>query len=273
MAKKTVLQYVQATLGVMDSDEVDSINDTTESMQIAALLYDIYFELINRQEWSFMRGALTVTSNADTTNPTQCTLPENCKRLRNLAYNIDTAGGFQRQELKYLDPVTFLRRFSGGVSAGNRLLVSCTDKYGVDLQFYVNTDRMPSFWTSFDDQTIFTDAYNATIESTLTTQKIIAWGDRIPSFDVEDDFIPDLPDHMIPLLQHTLNGASMQTLKQQESPMDAIRERRQTAQARRAESKLTRKTYYWNKFGRKGAGMNLGSGRRWWDSNNSGWQD
>lgn len=269
MAQKTVLQYVQAALNVMDSDEVDSIGDTTEATQVAELLLDIYFELVNRQEWSFLKGALLVTSAGDTAAPTKLSLPENCKRVKVLKYNIDTSGGYQSRDLKYLSPELFLMRFSTNSSDGNRLLVNPAE----NLHFYVMTTQMPSFWTSFDDEHIWCDAYDSSIESTLTTAKIGSWGDRIPTFNVEDTFVPFLPDHMIPLLQHTLNQAAMQTFKQMDSKMDEIRVRRQTGQARRAESRITRKSYYWNQFGRRGQGANLGSGRRWWDNNNSGGPD
>jgi hypothetical protein len=265
-SQKTVLQYVQATLSVMDSDEVDSIGDTSEATQVAELLLDVYYELINRQEWSFMRGALDITSEGITTAPTQLLLPENCKRLRIVWYNIDTAGGFQRRKLKYLQPEEFLDRFASGAAAGNRVLVNPAP----NMQFYVNTDRMPSFWTSFDDSHIWCDAYEASVESTLQTNKVSAWGDRIPDFQVTDTFVPFLPDHMVPLLQATLSNHAMETLKQQASKALATRELRQTGQARRAESRITRKTYFWNRFGRRLAGSNVGNTRRWWDNNDAG---
>jgi len=266
VSQKTVLQYVQAALSVMDSDEVDSVSDTTEATQVAELFYDVYYELVNRQEWSFLRGALQLTASGDTSTPTKVIIPEDAKRVRLVTYNIDTAGGYQRRELVYLDPETFMRRFSGGQAAGNRLLVTPAP----GLQFYVNVDRMPSFWTAFDDEFIWLDSYDTSIESTIQTAKLGCFGDRIPTLVIEDAYTPELPVHMIPLLQHTLNQAAMQTFKQTESKMDEIRVRRQTGQARRAESRITRKTYYWNQFGRRNAGMNLGSGRRWWDNNNTG---
>lgn len=265
-AQQTVLEYVTTALSNMDSDEVDSIDDTTESMQVAVLLKQMYFELVNRQEWSFLKGALAIVSAGDLAAPTKLVLPENCKRLRDLWYNVDTAGGFQRQTIVYLEPMLFLRRFSGGQAAGDRLLVNP----GNNMPFYISTVNQPTFYTSFDDKHIWCDAYDSNVESTLQSTKVGAWGDRIPEFDITDAYVPFLPDHMVSLLQHTLNEAAMQVFKQTESPMDSKRVRRQTGQARRAESRLTRKTYFSNRFGRKGGGLNLGSGRRWWDNSNSG---
>lgn len=246
MATKTVLQYVQACLSTMDSDEVDSIAETSESMQIAELLPDIYAELINRQEWEFLRRPVTLTAVGNPELPTKFVIPTGLRRLTKLWYNVSTTS-VSRRELCYVEPEDFLSRLASGDTAANKMLV--TD--GSQLQFYVRNDRMPSLYTTFDDRAVWCDAYDAAVETTLQSSKISAWGVVIPSLVVADDTVPDLPEHMVPLLQSLLNAAAHRYFKQQVSEVDEARAHRQLAQARTRNSVVaSREHYYSNRFGR-----------------------
>ena len=246
MATKNVLEYVQACLNTMDSDAVDAISDTAEATQVAELLRDVYFELLNRQEWEFLKGPLTLTAAGDTTKPTKFTVPAGLRHLHKVWYNIDESGGLNRRELIFKEPEDFLL-LTGGSSASNKLLVT----EGSQLQFYVRTDAMPTYYTTFDDETIYCDAYKSSIETSLVSSKISALGVAIPAFTVSDTFVPDLPENMVPLLQATLNATSHLYFKQQASTPDEARVRRQLAQARTRNSKVaSRSSYYANQFGR-----------------------
>ena len=246
MATKNVLQYVQSCLNTMDSDEVDTIADTAEATQIAELLEDVYYELLNRQEWEFLKGPVTLTAAGDITNPTKFTVPAGLRHLHKVWYNIDESGGMNRRELLFVEPEDFLLRTGGSAAAGKLLITE-----GSQLQFYVRTDRMPTFYTTFDDVTIYCDAYKASIETSLVTSKISAFGVALPAFAVDDEFVPELPENMVPLLQATLNATSHLYFKQQASAPDEARVRRQLAQARTRNSIVaSRSTYYANSFGR-----------------------
>lgn len=242
MARKTVLNYVQAALNAMDSDLVDSINDTEEALQVANELQDTYYELLNREDWEFLHQPSRLTGAADTSNPTKLLIENEIKRFDYIAYLVDS----KAKTLTYLSPVEFLKRFSAGGT--NRLQV--TDGAGVN--FYVDTDRNPEYFTSFDDESIVCDAYDSAIESTLQGSKTSCIGVVIPTFSVTDTHVPDIPQHMEPLLQSALNAASFSYFKQSASAKDEQRTLRQLAQARREESKvISHKDYYANKFGRR----------------------
>ncbi len=246
MALKTVLEYTQACLSTMDSDNVDDIADTVEAGQVANLLKDTYYELINRQEWEFLNGPISLVAAVDVADRTRFTVANTLRHLKALWYNVSNSGGTERRKLHYLEPVDFLDRFSGA-EGDNKQLVSL----GSQLQFYVYTDRMPYFYTTFDDQSVHCEAVDLTIESTLQTQKVSAYGVAIPAFQVTNVFVPTLPEHMIPLLQASLNSAAHLYFKQQESAVDTARERRQLARARMENSKVAaRESYYANQFGR-----------------------
>ncbi len=244
MATKTVLEYVQGALDIMEGDEVDDISDTVESMQVAKQLAETYYELLNRQEWEFLKGPLTLTAAADVAFPTKFLVPSRLRHLHNLWYN--KTGAQSTTELCYVEPVEFLRRCS--VDGENRSLITLPSQ----LQWYVETDKHPTFYTTFDDQSIYCNSYDVSIESTLQASKVSAYGLANPDLTLDNDFVPTLPEHMVPLLTAALNAACSLNLKQVASPTDDRRERRQLAQARRTNSKIaSRDDYYANKFGRR----------------------
>ncbi|MDY0087121.1 MAG: hypothetical protein RBS78_00985 [Coriobacteriia bacterium] len=247
MATRTVLEYVQQCLSTMDSDLVDSINETAEAVQVADLLRENYLELMNRQDWEFLKRAVTLTPAADPAMPTRFDAPQGLRKLSNLWYNVSESG-VSRRELKYVDPVEFLNRLASGDAESNKVLTT----YGTQLQFYVRNDRMPTFYTTFDDRRVFLDSYDASVEATVQGNRVSAWGVVIPDFVVEDGHTPDLPEHMVPLLQATLNSTAHLYFKQQASAPDEARVRRQLAQARKRNSIVAdREHYYVNNFGRR----------------------
>lgn len=242
---KNVLQYVQACLSTMDSDAVDSIADTEESSQVANLLADVYQEMMTRQDWAFLKGPVTLTAAGDVSSPTKFTIPDTLRYLTMLWYNVDEAGEQNNREIRYVEPEEFLLR-TGNSGAGKQLV-----SVGTSVKFYVQTDRHPTVYTSFDDKTIYMDSFKQSVNSTLIQSKVTALGFSNPVFVVSDTHVPFLPDHMVPLLQHTLNAAAHLHFKQQASAVDEKRVIRQTAAARRKDSKLTRKHYYANQYGRR----------------------
>lgn len=241
MARKTVLNYVQAALNAMDSDNVDSISDTEEALQVANELQDTYYELLNREDWEFLHQPARLTGAGDLNNPTKLLIDAEIKRFDYIAYVVDGVS----KELCYLSPVEFLKKFSAG--GDNRLQV--TDGSGVN--FYVGTDRAPTYYTSFDDESIVCDSYDSDLESTLQGASTSCIGVVIPTFSITDTHTPDIPQHMEPLLQSALNAACFVYFKQTQSGKDEQRSLRQLAQARREESKVSRKVYYNNRYGRR----------------------
>lgn len=244
---KNVLQYVQSALNIMDSDLVDSIQETEESNQVAELLKDLYYELLERQEWEFLKRPLTLTAVGDTTQPTAFLVPNGMRRLYNVWYNVSDDATYKRRELKYQDPLCFVQT-NGGSDGSNLLRVES----GNGLSFYVRTDRAPSYWTSFDDNRIYCDAHDSSVETSLVTDKISAFGLYIPDFTVQDSFEPSIPRHMEPLLQHTLNASASANFKQQANGQEETRASRQMAAARRKNSVVAPREYYYStNYGRR----------------------
>lgn len=248
---KTLLEYVQSSLSAMESDQVDTINDTLEAMDHANLLKEVYYEVLARQDWPFMRRPLTLDAAADPTQPTSFTIPDAVKLIEELAYNISETGSYKRGCLEYVEPGCFVRQVQASEDATNAQLVELGDS----IKVWVATDRMPRIWTSFDDVTVVMDAVDQDIESTLQTAKLQGFGIVLPDFTIEDDFVPTIPYNMEPLLQAELTRRAFKLWKQIESTSDEEIAKRQLARGRREASKVDRPANIWyrNRFGRPSA--------------------
>ena len=192
--RTTLLSMVQSILSDMDSEDVNSISDTVEAQQIASVIQDTYFNLISAREIPEHKQMLQLTSLSNTQKPTHFQYPTNTKEIEVLFYNTATSGSTYTQ-VYFLEPIDFLNRVDE--TATNVLQV---ETVAGEVPVFVYTDRMPKYYTSFDDDYIIMDAYNSSIESTLQTSKSRAYGTIYPTFSITDDFEPDLDDTMLPYL-------------------------------------------------------------------------
>lgn len=211
MAKLTVLEMVQDILNDLDSDEVNSINDTVEAVQIAQQIKTSYFELIGNRNWPHLKSLFQLTGLADATTPTHFLLPEDVKEIDNLVlvrYNKRKAADTRDKyaTVDYLTPEGFLQQINGRNSSESNIQ-TVTDLGGANL--YIRNDIAPSFWTSFDDEHLVFDAFDLGVDATLQTSKTQAVGFREPAFTIADSFIPDLPSEVFPALLAEAKSTAM----------------------------------------------------------------
>ena len=190
--KKTLLELVQSILSDMDSEPVNSISDSIEAEQIASVIEDTYFNFISARDIPEHRQLIKITSLSDSTKPTHFKYVG--KEIYWLRYNIDEVTGTNYREVKFIEPGDFVTR---NVDTSNTLIVPDVQA-GTEL--IIRNDRMPSFYTSFDDEHIVMDAYKSSVESTLQNSKTQAYGVVYPTFTISDTFTPDLDDTLFPYL-------------------------------------------------------------------------
>lgn len=192
--RTTLLSMVQSILSDMDSEDVNSISDTVEAQQIASVIQDTYFNLISAREIPEHKQMLQLTSLSNSQKPTHFRYPNNTKEIEVLFYNTATSGSTYTQ-VYFLEPIDFLNRVDETATS-----VLQVETVAGEVPVFVYTDRMPKYYTSFDDDNIIMDAYDSSIESTLQTSKSRAYGTIYPTFSITDDFEPDLDDTMLPYL-------------------------------------------------------------------------
>lgn len=84
--QQTLLQLTQNVLSGLSSDEVNSISDTVESMQVATIIKNKYYDILSRTGYPKLEQAFQLTAPADASTPTLMTIPANIKNLQWLKY-------------------------------------------------------------------------------------------------------------------------------------------------------------------------------------------
>lgn len=195
--KTTLLSLVQSILSDMDSEAVNSISDTVEAQQVASVIEDTYYNIISNRDIPELKRIINLTSLSDNTRPTHFKYPSNVKELEDVRYNVSLSGGVSYSVIPFVDPLEFLSRQGSDDSADNVTQVQDVDTTAIFLIF---NDRMPTYYTSFDDEHIVFNAYDSSIDTVLQASKTMAYGTVYPTFSIADSFEPHLDDNMMPYL-------------------------------------------------------------------------
>lgn len=197
--KLSLLEMVQDILSEMDSDEVNSINDTVESVQVAQTIKTCYFEMIGNRNWPHLRKLIQVEGLATPSMPNYLRVPEDVKELVFFKYDKRKLGDTKStlQDITYKEPDSFLRYVSAR-NSDNTNVDEITDFSGSKI--LVLNDVAPTYWTTFDDQHIVTDSYDAAVDTTLQQSKTQALAYVNPTWSHVDAFIPNLPIEAFPAL-------------------------------------------------------------------------
>lgn len=189
--KQTLLELTQNILSAMEDDEVNSIGDSVSALGVAQVVKDVFDEMITQLDIPGSDSLMVLESLSDVNRPNYVRFPDNLKKIHWIKYN--------NKDVTYITPSEFvdkvIKRDTG---------VDVTDFGGVT--FKIATDADPKFWTSFDDEYIVVDSFNLDTESTLLSNKTMAWVQSIPQLVIADDSIPDIPEHLFPTLLATAKG-------------------------------------------------------------------
>ncbi len=85
--QKTLLQIVQSILDEMDADNVNSIGDTIESIQVASIVRDCYEELLSNRNWPHMKQLIRLEASGSTNIPNYLRIPAKLKELEEVRYD------------------------------------------------------------------------------------------------------------------------------------------------------------------------------------------
>lgn len=220
----TLLEIVQDILSDMSSDNVNSINDTEEALQVARVIRTTFFEMMSVGDWPHLKEVFQLLALGDTNKPTHMRLPTNVSKVTSIKYNKSLVGQVEYCEIPFMDSETFLTITTklDSSSPSNQLI---TDPTG--LTYPVSKIQMPTCWTSFDDEYIVFNSYDNTIDSTLQQVKTLCLGYREPTFSLVDTFTPDLPAKAFSLLLAEAKSACFNAIKQQPNAKEEQRARRQ----------------------------------------------
>lgn len=211
--KYTLLDIVSDILSDMDGDYVSSINDTDEALQVAQIVKTTYQAMMSNRNWPHTARAITLQPLSDVSQPTHMRIAEDIKEIISIYYDVRLGidNRVDYNQMKYVDPDVFLR-FINNRNSNDPFTRTVVDPSGIKL--LISTNKAPQYYTSFDDTTIVFDSFDAGLDDTLISAKVQARAYIIPVFEMQDDFIPDLPDEAFAALIEEAKSKAMFKLKQ-----------------------------------------------------------
>jgi len=227
MAKMTVLEMVQSTLGAMNSDAVLTIGETIESEQIALVVKETYYDIATDLDLPQWNKLSQLDGLGDTDKATVMVLPEAYTDIMSIRYKYTVENDNGRlafsMPIPYTDPDIFLdRALALDTTEANVEVNILADN--VQLPYY--NDRRPSCWTTFDDNEIVFDAHDLGIETTMHNDHSLVLVRLVPEFVMMDDFIPDLPDKAYPAFLAQVKEVAFGEQKQINNDIQGRRGRR-----------------------------------------------
>lgn len=214
--KYTLLEMVQRILQAVDGQMVESIEDTREAMQVAQCVKETYEHLLYTRDIKARTNLVQIHSASDLSRPTTFIINDDVAQLDVLKYYDDEHKKYR--DLKWVDPEDFLEHSLNHHAPCCEHIISCKDPTS-GVRYNIHNDKLPSVYTSFNDNEIVCDAYDATKEDTLMEEHTAAYGIVMPEFKLEDTFVPDLAPQHFNLL---LNTARVQAAYELNREIDQI---------------------------------------------------
>lgn len=249
--KKTLLEIVQEILSDLDSDEVNSIDDTVEAEQVAGIVRSTYMAMMSTRNWPHLKRGIQLSGSGQLALPTHMTIAEDVKEIVFINYNIskDLETRRKYKRMRWLEPEEFLRR-QNSLNNDNDNVDVIQDPTGIEI--LVRNDIAPSVYTSFDDETLVFDAYDTEAGETLIGAKVQAQAYVMPNWSHVDDAIPDLPEEAFTsLIEESKSTAAMRINQMVDQKAEQL--------SRKSEQWLSRKAWAvgggikFNQYGRKGS--------------------
>ena len=205
---------VSDILNDMDSDAINSITDTEESLQVAQIVQTTYYEMMSRKDWNHLSKIGLLDSVADSSKPNYLKVPDDVGAIGFIMYNRRKLGETRNRwvEMKYLFPDEFILKLMNRNSDESNI-TQVVDFDGVSLN--IKNDVAPQYYTSFDDEYVVFDSWDSTVETTVTGAMTQVHYSKIPAWTVDDNFVPDLPDKLFPAFLAEAKSVSSIKLKEE----------------------------------------------------------
>lgn len=215
---RSLIELVQDILSSMDSDEVNSIGDTTEAQQVANIIKNCYYDILTDIELPDEYTLFKPDASTDPAKPVVMYLPSGIENVEWVKYNKinPTTSNYQQfRNIDYYPPEEFLRVVQSYNEGSNpNVLGFQLPIRATTLRLLYLTDRPPSFYSTFDNRTLVFNSLDTSVDTTLQSSKALGYGKQTPTFQVVDSFIPFTDSKYESLLFNAAKATSFAELKQ-----------------------------------------------------------
>lgn len=243
MSGQTLLEITQDILSRMGSDEVNSISDTAESLQVATIIKNKYYDIVSRGGLTVNEKPFQLNPSNDASRPVLMYVPDGVITIEWLKY-FDTNPSNSQEESQFgafshdlNTDIVETPSTAADIPAGYKYVtmlpiqqfLDMTNKFNPgdsdvrgfplatdkgDFHFYYKNDHQPSYCTIIANTYIVFDSFDATQDSTLQANKTMALGQSTTPFSMTDSFVADIDDNQFPLLFNEALAVAFYELKQ-----------------------------------------------------------
>lgn len=270
MATRTLLEMTQDILSRMSSDEVNSISDTAESLQIATIIKNKYYDIVARGDLTAQEEIYQLNPSNNATMPVLMFVPDGAITLEWLKYfdtnPTDSQGedqfghgvntdlppnseslpdipaGYKYVTMLPVDQfLDMVHSFNPGES--NVGSFSLTIK-GQAFTFYYKNNHQPRYCTIIENNYVVFDMFDESQDSTLQASKTMGFGQTVTPFEMTDNFVPDIDDNQFPLMFNEALAVAFYELKQSPNPKAEQEIKRQWSVVQKNKSVDNKPSYF-----------------------------
>lgn len=260
----TLLEMVQLILSAMDSDEVNSISDTTESLQVANMARSVFYDMCVDMNFPCYETLLQLEASGDPAKPVLMTVPSTL--IRNIKWvkydNVDSVLNETNSnycDVTLMDFDDFLERQRGLRNGTSNVGQMSVVTGGETFNFMYMTNQFPLYYTCIKDNTFIFDAYRSDLDTTLQKSKTMCMGMTYQVFLLEDTFTPALEPDQFSYFINKLKVRAFNELKQVENKEAVMETRRQkiVQQKRKRQVPRIAEVFKVARYGRNSSFQNL----------------
>jgi hypothetical protein len=270
----TLLDYVQSIMASMSSDEVNSISDSSESLQVAEIIRQTYYNVVTRTHLPEHNQLLQFQPSLNPASPVLMTIPDGITKIRWVKYfnnsitstsndsgfshglNVDIPDENSTTSIPppgYIDvtvlPVTeFLNIVTAynpeDSDVGSFTFTDSSNSFPGNFTIYYLNDQQPTYCTVISDYYVLFNSYDNSVDSTLQASKCMAYGQIIPRWSMEDTFVPLIDEAQVPLLLNEAKSLAFYELKQQLHQKAEQENKRQWSSVQQDKSKSDKPSYF-----------------------------
>lgn len=255
--RQTLLEITQGILNEMESDEVNSITDTTESYAVANIIKQCFYDCAVELNLPEHHKLFELNASGDIAKPCVMFVPDNVKRVEWIQYDTksttDTQSNMKLLEFMPLDEFILRTRNAANDPSGETGEQVVSSNNGESFNFTYKNNKFPGFYTSFDDRTLVFDSFHQDYENTLQKSKTMCYGSTYPFFSMTDNYYPDIDPTQFSYLISKAKTRAFYTLKQQTNEESASEARKQkiVLQKRKRRVKTQDEIYQAPRYGRR----------------------
>ena len=187
-----LLTIVQNIMSSMSLEEVNSIEEVPESIQIAEIVRETYNEILAHREWDFLKETFSLEASGSSAKPVLMAIPSNVSDVKLIKYLDENDSKYK--DVAYVSPEEFIELTNSRVRQGTKYTGLVKQ---VEVGLYIFTNKQPEYFTTFDGKNIIFDSFNSEHDTTLQASKTLCHGTRLPTVQIDDDYEIDMPEEMI----------------------------------------------------------------------------